>query len=154
MAKVEYPVGTNGRLSSQDPNKFRTTVTAGCIESEDEIMVVAVQNFIRLESASQLIPAVLPSGLEIVSSTSICHAPQTPKIPAPMQRYGGSTYVAEECDPEALDLVTRFSHTISPILRCRNVIWQVLCRGEKLYRSATPDLNTSFPGLGFFPQLI
>jgi radical SAM superfamily enzyme YgiQ (UPF0313 family) len=65
------------------------------VESDDELMVVSVQKMIHLENDYLTYSAVMPAGLEIISAVSVCHVPQTPKLAAPMQRYGGSIYSAE-----------------------------------------------------------
>ncbi len=64
------------------------------VESDDEIVVVAVQKNIHCDTTSQKVSAVLPAGIEVYGAVTLRHVMQSPKIPAPMQRYGGSVFCA------------------------------------------------------------
>ncbi len=63
-------------------------------DSDDEIVVVSVQKPIHLDTTSLKRRAVEPEGIEIQDAVMLRHVMQSPKIPAPMQRYGGSIFIA------------------------------------------------------------
>lgn len=65
------------------------------VAGDDEIVVVSVQKNIRVESDYHVWANALPAGIQVLSAVLVRHIPQTPKIAAPMQRYGGSVYRAE-----------------------------------------------------------
>lgn len=62
------------------------------IESNYEIMTVYLQESIRLETISKNFSASAPPGIRLLGLEIIQHDGNSPKIPAPMQRYGGSRY--------------------------------------------------------------
>jgi radical SAM superfamily enzyme YgiQ (UPF0313 family) len=64
------------------------------IDSDDEIAVVAVQESIPIENVSRLFDAASPEGFALRGGCLLMHEPQSPRIPAPMQAYGGAQFVA------------------------------------------------------------
>lgn len=119
------------------------------VESEDEIVVVAVQKNIQLETDYPHFSQVMPHGLEIISSVSVCHVPQTPRVPAPMQRYGGSIFRAEMVVGSgerdwAVPGTVNTAHHLARIIEETN--------GATLERSSSDTLEFSLapdaPGLG------
>jgi len=60
--------------------------------SDDELVIVNVQNIIHLDNYSTIIDAALPDGFEVCGMVLLHHEKGSPRIPSPMQRYGGSVY--------------------------------------------------------------
>jgi len=64
------------------------------IDSDDDIVVVSVQQNIQLDTISHQFDAVSPEGLLLRGGCLLVHEPQAPRIPAPMQAYGGARFSA------------------------------------------------------------
>jgi radical SAM superfamily enzyme YgiQ (UPF0313 family) len=64
------------------------------IDSDDDIVVVSVQQNIQLDTISHQFDAVSPEGLLLRGGCLLAHDPQAPRIPAPMQAYGGAQFSA------------------------------------------------------------
>lgn len=68
-------------------------------ESEDEIVVVEVQNIIQLDNVYQRLQTALPEGFSVKRILLLHHEKGSPRIPSPMQAYTGSVYDIE-IEPE------------------------------------------------------
>jgi radical SAM-linked protein len=60
--------------------------------SEDEIVIVNVQNIIQLDNYYRTIDSALPDGFGVTGMLLLHHEKGSPRIPSPMQRYTGSRY--------------------------------------------------------------
>ncbi|MFO8044006.1 MAG: TIGR03936 family radical SAM-associated protein [Alkalispirochaeta sp.] len=120
------------------------------VESDDEIVVVSVQKSVHLETDYPHFTQVVPCGLEIISSVSVCHVPQTPRVPAPMQRYGGSVFRAEvvvgrsERDLPGAGVAVGSADRLAAIIEQTSGATLERSSGEALEFSLAPDA----PGLG------
>ena len=119
------------------------------VDSDDEIVVLAVQKNVQFDTFSQHALAVLPKGIEFCNAVTMCHVPQSPKIPAPMQRYGGSIYTAQEIAQEPGQAarggdVARGHACVSDVLRATPGA-RVIESSEGVVRF---HLDSGAPGLG------
>ncbi len=62
------------------------------VGSDDEILIVNVQNNIQLDSISSTINGILPDGFYVRGIVLLHHENGSARIPTPMQRYSGSLY--------------------------------------------------------------
>ncbi|MFW5796252.1 MAG: TIGR03936 family radical SAM-associated protein [Alkalispirochaeta sp.] len=60
--------------------------------SEDELVIVNVQNIIQLETYYHMLDAALPAGFSVFGMLLLHHEKGSSRIPSPMQQYAGSRY--------------------------------------------------------------
>lgn len=69
------------------------------VESDAELIIVNVQKSIQIENVYHNFLSVVPAGIGIVGAGLLYHEPGAPRIPTPMQAYGGSEYVIRPITP-------------------------------------------------------
>ncbi|MCG8477825.1 MAG: TIGR03936 family radical SAM-associated protein [Spirochaetales bacterium] len=71
------------------------------VASDDELVCVNVQKNIQIDTFCRDASELLPTGMKVLSAAILRHEDQTPRIPAPMQRYEGSEF--DVCAVESRD---------------------------------------------------
>lgn len=91
--RINLPVELSSGHHPKPKMSFGQPLPIG-IESEKEIGVVNLQYSIHLDNFFQRIfgDSVLPEGIEITRIATVLHKHGEPRIPAPMQLYGGSVF--------------------------------------------------------------
>ncbi len=68
------------------------------VASDDELVCVGVQKNVQLETFCHTASVLLPAGMNVLGVAMLHHEDQTPRIPAPMQRYEGSEFSIRAAD--------------------------------------------------------
>lgn len=112
--RLQLPMELSSGYAPKARMNFGQPLPLG-IESEYEICTVYVHEDIHLEYVSTEFDRAAPVGLRLRAAQIIRHENNSPKIPAPMQRYGGSRYRIRE--DNALVLRERLGGMAGPVLR-------------------------------------
>jgi len=95
--RLQIPIELSSGYAPKARMNFGQPLPLG-IESRYELMTVFVQKDIPLENVFDRFSAVAPDGFSVTALILIHHEGNSPKIPAPMQRYGGSRYKMDARD--------------------------------------------------------
>lgn len=112
--RIDLPVELSVGHHPKPKMSFGQPLPTG-IESTAEIGLVNLQNTIRLENFSDAFfrEMSLPEGFRVRKILVVRHEHNQPRIPAPMQRYGGSIFLVWPADPDDPDLLTRYTNFLA-----------------------------------------
>lgn len=106
------------------------------VDSKYEIMTVYLQNSIQLEGISDRFINAAPHGIELRGLQILHHENNSPKIPAPMQRYGGSRYLLNRIGSAGF------------LMRCEETAGVTILDGNGKDETVNVELTRAAPGLG------
>lgn len=89
--RLGIPIELTSGYSPKARMSFGQPLPSG-VESEYDLVTVVLQKNIPLEMISERFPQVAPVGIGLNGLLFIHHENNSPRIPSPMQRYGGSVY--------------------------------------------------------------
>lgn len=95
--RVGIPLSLSQGYHPKPKMSFSRPLPLGA-ESDDEIVVVEVQNTIQLDTIYQRLQGALPEGFGVARILLLHHEKGSPRIPSPMQAYSGSIYDIERDD--------------------------------------------------------
>jgi hypothetical protein len=116
------------------------------IDSDDDLVVVSVHKNIQLEAVSQQFDAVSPDGIALTGASLLVHEPQAPRIPAPMQAYGGARFSAVGPPDTVAALEELLRRTVS--VSIESLIPAVGGGDDDASSSIVFSMNADAPGLG------
>ncbi len=90
-SRLQLPLALTQGYHAKPKMSFGQPLPLGC-SSEDEIAIVNLQNSIHLETYCRNMNDIFPDGMEVIELILLHHEKGSQRIPAPMQRYGGSRY--------------------------------------------------------------
>lgn len=89
--RLGIPLALSEGYHTKPKMSFGQPLPLGC-SSEDEVIIVNVQNNIQFDNVWKTIPSVLPDGFSITGMILLHHEKGSQRIPSPMQQYAGSLY--------------------------------------------------------------
>jgi radical SAM superfamily enzyme YgiQ (UPF0313 family) len=113
--RLDVPLALTEGYHRKPKMSFGQPLPLGC-SSNDEIIIVNVQNTIQLDTIYQQIGDVLPEGFSVKGMVLLHHEKGSPRIPSPMQKYAGSLYRlnpvdGHECTVETVEALSRYGIT-------------------------------------------